>query len=148
MSTTLTQAPWERTRVINAPATDVITDLKTTGEGDILVNSSAGIIKALLAADLLDRFYLMILPEITGGGQRLFDDGLPACRPRNGRSPTRPPASWANSPWSTPGLAEATRRGRNPLELVVATDQQVGPFLAGETRHGDLPSPDQRFAPA
>ncbi|MFI0451394.1 dihydrofolate reductase family protein [Actinomadura sp. 6N118] len=76
-STTLTEAPWEHTRVVNAPAADVVAELKTTGEGDILANSSASIIKALLAADLLDRLYLMIFPEITGGGQRLFEDGLP-----------------------------------------------------------------------
>jgi dihydrofolate reductase len=80
LSTTLTEAPWERTRVVNAPAADVVTDLKTTGEGDILVNSSASVIKALLSADLLDRLYLMICPEIAGGGQRLFDDGLPASK--------------------------------------------------------------------
>lgn len=77
-STTLTEAPWERTRLVNAPAADVITELKSSGEGEILVNSSASIIKALLAADLLDRLYLMIMPQITGGGQQLFEDGLPA----------------------------------------------------------------------
>jgi len=77
-SSTLTEAPWERARLVNAPAADVVADLKAAGEGDILVNSSASIIKPLLAADLLDRLYLMVFPEITGGGQRLFDDGLPA----------------------------------------------------------------------
>ncbi|MET9339365.1 dihydrofolate reductase family protein [Nonomuraea sp. NPDC003804] len=80
LSTTLAQAPWDRTRVVNAPAADVVADLKTTGDGDILVNSSASIIKPLLSADLLDRLYLMIFPEIAGGGQRLFDDGLPATK--------------------------------------------------------------------
>jgi dihydrofolate reductase len=80
LSTTMTKAPWERTRVVNAPTADVITDLKTTGEGDILVNSSASIIKPLLAANLLDRLYLLICPEITGGGQRLFEDGLPTSK--------------------------------------------------------------------
>lgn len=63
-SSTLTEAPWERTRVVNAPAADVVTELKATGAGDILVNSSASIIQPLLAADLLDRLYLMIFPEI------------------------------------------------------------------------------------
>ena len=77
-STTLTESPWERTRIVNAPVADVITELKTTDGGEILVNSSASIIKPLLAADLLDRLYLMITPQITGSGQRLFDDGLPA----------------------------------------------------------------------
>ncbi|MFI6428291.1 dihydrofolate reductase family protein [Promicromonospora sp. NPDC050880] len=77
-STTLTEAPWERTRIVNAPADQVIRDLKNQGEGEILVNSSASIIKALLDADLIDRLHLMILPEILGGGPRLLDDGLPA----------------------------------------------------------------------
>ncbi|MEV4188290.1 dihydrofolate reductase family protein [Streptosporangium canum] len=79
-STTLTEAPWERTRLVNAPAADVVVELKATGEGDILVNSSASVIKPLLSADLLDRLNLMIFPEIAGGGQRLFDDGLPASK--------------------------------------------------------------------
>ncbi|MEV8435826.1 dihydrofolate reductase family protein [Actinosynnema sp. NPDC051121] len=77
LSTTLTEAPWDRARVVNAPTADVIAALKADGEGDILVNSSASVIKALLAADLLDRLYLIICPEIAGGGERLFDDGLP-----------------------------------------------------------------------
>ena len=80
LSTTLTEAPWERTRVVNAPTADVVADLKATGDGDILVNCSASVIKALLAADLLDRLYLMITPEVAGGGERLFDDGLPGSR--------------------------------------------------------------------
>jgi len=80
LSTTLTEAPWERTRVVNAPVVDVVAKLKATGHGEILVNSSASIIKALLSADLLDRLYLMVCPEIAGGGERLFDDGLPSSR--------------------------------------------------------------------
>ncbi|ADJ48119.1 riboflavin biosynthesis protein [Amycolatopsis mediterranei S699] len=79
-STTLADAPWERTRLVNAPAADVVAELKTTDGGDILVNSSASVIKPLLAADLLDRLYLMVCPEIAGGGPRLFDDGLPSSK--------------------------------------------------------------------
>ncbi len=40
LSTTWSEAPWERTRVVNAPAADVVAELEATGEGDILVNSS------------------------------------------------------------------------------------------------------------
>lgn len=76
LSTTLTEAPWEHTRVMNAPVADVVAELKATGDGDILVNSSPSIIKALLSADLLDRLYLIVCPAIAGGGERLFDDGL------------------------------------------------------------------------
>jgi dihydrofolate reductase len=80
LSTTLTEAPWERTRVVNAPTADVVAELKAAGEGEILVNSSASVIKALLSADLVDRLYLIICPEIAGGGERLFEDGLPASK--------------------------------------------------------------------
>lgn len=80
LSTTLTEAPWPHARIANAPAADVITELKARGEGDILVNNSTTVIKALLKADLLDRLYLMITPEIAGGGEHLFDDGLPATK--------------------------------------------------------------------
>lgn len=80
LSTTLAEAPWERTRVVNAPAADVVGELRAEGGGDILVNSSASVIKPLLAADLVDRLYLMVLPEIAGGGGRLFQDGLPSTR--------------------------------------------------------------------
>jgi dihydrofolate reductase len=77
LSTTLTEAPWERTRIVNAPAAEVVADLRSQGGGDVLVNCSASVIKALLRADMLDRLYLMITPEIAGSGERLFDDGLP-----------------------------------------------------------------------
>ncbi|MEU4812787.1 dihydrofolate reductase family protein [Nocardia fluminea] len=80
LSRTLTEAPWERTRLANAPAAEVVTALKATGTGDILVNSSPTVIKDLLAADLIDRLYLLLCPEIAGDGQRLFEDGLPGSR--------------------------------------------------------------------
>ncbi|MEV0568970.1 dihydrofolate reductase family protein [Dactylosporangium sp. NPDC050588] len=78
LSSTLREAPWERTTVVDKPAAEVAADLKTTDGGDILVLSSASVIKALLAADLVDRLALTIFPVFLGGGPRLFDDGLPA----------------------------------------------------------------------
>lgn len=80
LSTTLTEAPWKRARVVDAPAADVVAELKRSGAGDILVNNSASVIKALLAADLVDRLYLILCPEVAGGGERLFDDGLPGSK--------------------------------------------------------------------
>lgn len=80
LSRTLTEAPWPRTRVVNAPAADIAGELRSAGEGDILVNSSPSVIRALLGADLIDRLHIMINPEIAGAGERLFDDGLPATK--------------------------------------------------------------------
>ncbi|MFF2550326.1 dihydrofolate reductase family protein [Nocardia sp. NPDC058058] len=76
-STTLTDAPWERARVVNAPTAEAIAELQASGTGDILINTSPSVLKPLLAADLVDRLYLIICPEIAGGGDRLFEDGLP-----------------------------------------------------------------------
>ncbi|MFI8082022.1 dihydrofolate reductase family protein [Kitasatospora sp. NPDC086009] len=71
-------APWERTTVVDRPTTEVVAGLRATGGGDILVLSSASVIKALLAADEVDRLALTVFPVFLGDGPRLFDDGLPA----------------------------------------------------------------------
>ncbi|MEG3627626.1 dihydrofolate reductase family protein [Streptomyces poriticola] len=78
LSATLGEAPWQRTSIVDKPAPDVVTDLRATEGGDILVPSSASVIKALLAADLVDRLAFTVFPVFLGGGPRLFGDGLPA----------------------------------------------------------------------
>jgi len=81
LSGTLDAAPWERTTVEDRPTAEVVRELKETdGAGDILVPSSPSVIKALLAADLVDRLAMMVFPVSLGGGPRLFEDGLPAGR--------------------------------------------------------------------
>jgi dihydrofolate reductase len=79
-SSTLATSPWERTQIVNAAPQQVLVDLMGQGSGEILVNSSPSIIKPLLGADLIDRLFLMITPEIAGGGARLFDDGVPGTK--------------------------------------------------------------------
>jgi dihydrofolate reductase len=78
LSSTLDEAPWERTAIADKPAAEVVADLRAAEGGDILVLSSASVIKALLAADQVDRLALTVFPVFLGGGPRLFDDGLPA----------------------------------------------------------------------
>ncbi|MFG2405551.1 dihydrofolate reductase family protein [Streptomyces brevispora] len=78
LSSTLEEAPWERTTIVHKPTAEVAEELRTTEGGDILVLSSGSVIKALLAADKVDRLALTIFPVFLGGGPRLFDDGLPA----------------------------------------------------------------------
>lgn len=80
LSTTLDGPPWERTRVINRPTTDVVEQLQREPGGDIVVLSSASVITALLAADKVDRMALMIFPELLGGGTRFLEDGLPTSK--------------------------------------------------------------------
>lgn len=80
LSRTLDRAPWERTTIVDKPAAEVVADLRAGEGGDILVLSSASVIKALLAADQVDRLALTIFPVFLGDGPRLFDDGLPPGR--------------------------------------------------------------------
>jgi riboflavin biosynthesis pyrimidine reductase len=77
LSSTRTELPHPNTRVLDAPAADVVVELKASGTGDILVNTAPSILKPLLAADLVDRLFLVVTPVIAGGGARLFEDGLP-----------------------------------------------------------------------
>ena len=77
-SSSLGEAPWERTTIVDRPAAEVVAGLRGTEGGDIWVLSSASVIKALLAADQVDRLALIVAPVFLGGGPRLFDDGLPA----------------------------------------------------------------------
>jgi dihydrofolate reductase len=77
LSSTLDAPSWERTTVVDRPTAEVVADLKAAEGGDILVLSSASVIKALLAADQVDRLALCVFPIFLGAGPRLFDDGLP-----------------------------------------------------------------------
>jgi dihydrofolate reductase len=74
-STTLDEAPWHNSRVATAGPADTVRELRTQPGGDILVLSSASIIRALLEAGELDRLCLTLCPELVGAGARLFDDG-------------------------------------------------------------------------
>ncbi|GAA5054243.1 dihydrofolate reductase family protein [Streptomyces similanensis] len=78
-------------RIADKSAAEVVEDLKAGEGGDILVLSSASVIKALLTADKVDRLALTVFPVFLGGGPRFFDDGLPAGavdarRPGGGRA--------------------------------------------------------------
>jgi dihydrofolate reductase len=78
LSSTLEEAPWERTTIVDKPAAEVVADLGAAEGGDILVLASASVIKPLLAADKVDRLTLTVFPVFLGGGPRLFDEDLAA----------------------------------------------------------------------
>lgn len=77
-SSTLKDATWENSRMLDADPASVVEDLRKQKGGDIIVLASSSIIKRLLEADSLDRLSITLCPEIAGGGARLFEDGLPA----------------------------------------------------------------------
>ncbi|GIF66719.1 riboflavin biosynthesis protein RibD [Asanoa ishikariensis] len=77
-STTLERADWNNSRIAAAAPADEVRALREQGGGDVIVLASASVIRALLAADEVDRLSITLCPEIVGGGARLFEDGLPA----------------------------------------------------------------------
>lgn len=78
LSSSLESAPWSNTRILDEPAEEVVERLKAEPGGDIVVFASASVIKALLAAESLERLSLTVFPQILGGGERLFDGALSA----------------------------------------------------------------------
>lgn len=77
-SSTLQDASWENSRIVNDDPAKIVGDLQQKTGGDIIVLASSSIIKRLLEADVLDRLSITLCPEVSGGGARLFEDGFPA----------------------------------------------------------------------
>jgi dihydrofolate reductase len=76
VSNTLTNPEWQNTTVISGDAAEGVSRLKADTEGTILVAGSGTLVRALLAADLVDELRLMVFPTILGRGQRLFPEGI------------------------------------------------------------------------
>ena len=76
-SRTLTSAPWENSRITDAEPEKEIAQLRAQDGGDIVVLASSSVIRALLAADEIDRLSITLCPTVAGGGAALFEDGMP-----------------------------------------------------------------------
>ena len=77
-STTLTNPVWERTTVIGGDVAEVVARIKASGEGELQVHGSAGLIKTLQEAGLVDEYRLLVFPVLVGAGKRLFSDAAAA----------------------------------------------------------------------
>ena len=76
-SRTITDSTWDHARVTDADPVTEVARLRTEPGGDIIVLASGSIIRALLAADAVDRLSVTLCPVVVGGGARLFEDGVP-----------------------------------------------------------------------
>ncbi|WP_020673026.1 dihydrofolate reductase family protein [Amycolatopsis nigrescens] len=74
-SRTLTEAPWENSRIARDLEVEVRALRQAAGR-DVLVINSASVIQALLRADLVDDLRLAVVPVLVGGGLRLLPDGV------------------------------------------------------------------------
>jgi dihydrofolate reductase len=76
VSTTLTEAPWENTIIINTDIIQKIAELKNQDGGSILVQGSTTLVKSLMAAGLVDELKLLIQPHIVGTNAGNFFEGM------------------------------------------------------------------------
>ncbi|HLT62535.1 MAG TPA: dihydrofolate reductase family protein [Microlunatus sp.] len=77
-SHTLTGTDWNNARIVSGDPAGVIRELRQQPGGDIVVNNSLSLIRELLAAGEIDRLLVLLCPELSGGGTRMFVDGMPS----------------------------------------------------------------------
>ena len=65
---------WSQTTVVEGDAAPYVERLKEGRGGDIGVHGSIRLAQSLLAADLVDRLELVVVPTLAGTGRRLFVD--------------------------------------------------------------------------
>jgi dihydrofolate reductase len=66
--------PWKNSTLLPGEAVASVTELKHGKGKDIVVLGSGQLMKALMRADLIDTFVLLIHPLVLGEGKRLFAD--------------------------------------------------------------------------
>ncbi len=74
-STTLSEPlGWENSTLLGPDLAAAVRDLKSQEGGDLHVIGSTQLVRALIAADLVDELRLIIDPLVVGGGKRIFED--------------------------------------------------------------------------
>jgi dihydrofolate reductase len=76
-STTLTEVTWNNSTLIEGDLVAVVKELKKQPGGTIALTGSISLIRALLAAGLLDELRLLVHPLVVGTGMRLFPEDTP-----------------------------------------------------------------------
>jgi len=71
VSSTLKSAGWNAT-VSNAPLQDAVRRIKASFDGDINAVGGVTLAASLLAADLVDEYRLLLMPQLAGAGHSLF----------------------------------------------------------------------------
>jgi dihydrofolate reductase len=72
VSTTLTEATWQNTRLIDGDVPARVAELKEQPGGNIAVLGSGVLVNTLMENDLVDVYSLTVSPIVLGSGKRLF----------------------------------------------------------------------------
>jgi dihydrofolate reductase len=74
VSSTLEDADWTNSTIIQADVVEYVTKLKQQPGGTLLVCGSGTLVNLLVEHDLVDEYRLMVFPVVLGSGKRLFAD--------------------------------------------------------------------------
>jgi dihydrofolate reductase len=74
VSSTLNEAEWNNSTVLEGDVVEAVSNLKQEFDGDIVVHGSAQLVQTLLDHDLVDELRLMVFPVVLGSGKRLFGE--------------------------------------------------------------------------
>ncbi|HEY6685886.1 MAG TPA: dihydrofolate reductase family protein [Propionibacteriaceae bacterium] len=78
VSSTLSEPlPWQNSILLPGNPAASVADLKSQPGPDLGIVGSAQLVRSLLAAELIDRYVLLIYPLVLGQGRRLFDERGP-----------------------------------------------------------------------
>jgi dihydrofolate reductase len=73
VSRTLDDPGWANTTVLRGDLVAGVRALKAAEGGDVVATGSIQLVRALIAADLVDEFRLFVFPVVAGRGARLFE---------------------------------------------------------------------------
>lgn len=65
---------WEHATLLSGDAAEAVAELKAGDGGDLHVIGSPGLVRSLIAADLVDELQLVVYPLVLGGGKRILSD--------------------------------------------------------------------------
>ncbi|MGY1735863.1 dihydrofolate reductase family protein [Geodermatophilus sp. SYSU D00684] len=74
-SRTLTSLEWSTARLLGADVPAAVRELKAADGGELQVHGSIGLVRTLLAEDLVDELRTTVFPVVLGTGKRLFEGG-------------------------------------------------------------------------
>ena len=73
-----TRLGWLNSTLLHDDVPAAVAELKQTSSANLVIMGSGELIAALMSADLIDEYLLMIHPLVLGSGRRLFPEGVQA----------------------------------------------------------------------
>jgi dihydrofolate reductase len=89
-SRTLPELSWDGSSLLDGDLVEAVADLKARPGGELQIHGSIELCRQLLAAGLIDRHHITLIPVVLRSGRGLFEDPLPATKLRLEQATTTP----------------------------------------------------------